>query len=539
MKFTAFDTENAPDGTLTLCVFFDGIDYIVFDYKDYNNQLNFKDAIINHIYNISGNFLFAHNLEYDLINIFYPFNLEMLTLFYKSKLLYARLKNSRKKFLDSFNFSFSSLKEIGKNIGIEKIETDDYYDIDYCKRDTEIVYRYMENFINQYKKEFSLKLKSTLAGCSQQVFLQRFISKKITGKNIDPVLLQGYYGGRCEIFTYGRIEKIAALDINSSYPFSMLNKKYPVSEHYKTKYPQEEYYMSHVRVSCNDNIKYPILPMREERLLFPGGEFETWVSSEELKEAERRGHIKDIEYIETYNFDNAAYIFKEFIKYFYDKRETAKNDKNKFLSQFYKLIMNSTYGRFGLKGNLTSIENEMESIVEIKNTNAINFALPLFVTAYSRIALYEAIIKIADKTEVIYVDTDSIYFSYKNKNHLKSILEDFKIDNAIGNFSYEEFNYGIFLNCKQYLTVTDEMEKYTIKGVPKDNRPEFFHTGKTKFKTPVKYRESLKSVQGLIPNLWIEKEKRNINEYKKRIIIDYDKKPFYKKYDTEALKLRI
>ena len=109
----------------------------------------------------------------------------------------------------------------------------------------------MNNFKNMVNEEFNLKISNTLAGTSQTIFLKRFCEHKLTGLNTDEILLEAYYGGRCEVFTIGKINKIACVDINSSYPYSML-QLIPYGEYYTSKFPQEKFYIAHVKLHIKE-----------------------------------------------------------------------------------------------------------------------------------------------------------------------------------------------------------------------------------------------------------------------------------------------
>lgn len=546
----SFDTENDESGNLTLCIFYNGKDFNIFDYKDYKSNFEMQLAIFNYVQNNNEKLFLAHNLEYDLTNLTKPFLIKYFDWYYSGRLLFAKLHNTKKEFLDTFNFSFSSLKEIGESIGIKKLETDDFYNIDYCKQDALIVYKFYENFKNSMEKLNYKKKKFTLAGTSQDLFLTKYNDKKIDEINVNDELLKSYYGGRCEAFYIGQVNNyIAELDYNSMYPYVMLNNKYPVSENYISIKPQEKVYISQIKVKIKENVKFPILPYRDKKLFFPVGEFTTYATSAEIKKAQDENQIEKITYLKTFNFANVEFIFSDFVNYFYGKRKVFKDNGDIFNSNLYKRLLNSVYGRFCMNKEmkvLTAITKENENNIErlndeigyltIENNSDKykNYAIGIFITAYARIKLYE-LIKQAEqkKYKILYCDTDSVYFSSPlNLNtFVNNVYNDFCINSALGNLSFNLYLSGNFQNAKMYfLKSIGDIEKIKIKGVPKANRKEFFEKGKTKFKRPLKLRSSLHSIQEKEANIWYE------IEYYKRS--NYNKRKVFKNGNTKPIKIK-
>jgi len=545
----AFDSEDNSQGIVQLVNFYDGVKHETFDIKDYTDQRSFKIDLINYIYNCKDNLFIAHNLEYDLNNIFYPENLDMLEMFYKNRLLFAYLSETKKKFIDSFNFSFTSLKNLGEVVGYQKFLVDDFYNVEYNRRDCEIVYKYMNSVDNMLFDEFKIKKKNTMAGTSQNIFLRRFNKEKLLGKNIELEMLNGYYGGRCEVFTLGEIinTSIFEIDINSSYPTSMKYNIYPTGEAYITKNPETILWVAHVEIHIDEKVNIPIIPKRTEKLLFPVGRFETWVTSVEYDRAKKEGHIISCTFLKTYNFKEYDYIFSSYIDYCYEKRLVAKEDKNIFYSNFYKLMMNSVYGRFALKGDMQVLKSleyigvfkeefekfKIGEMDEAINNSNRNYAIPTFVTAYSRILLYDMIqaVEKIPHTQVIYSDTDSVYFFFTKKIDLQDTIvklhEKLPISKKLGDYSICCYNQGCFYNAKSYI-VFDFSHSYKAKckGIKKENRKEFFEKGKTTFKKPMKLRQALRGIQGIDANIWYDFTIEQKSTYNKRKITTKHKKYF-------------
>lgn len=546
-RIYSFDTEDDSCGNLTLFCGYDGKKFDVFDIKDFTNEVEMRLQIISHMESVTADDFFAHNLEYDLNNIFGIKFYKELELFYSGRLIFAKWRDREKLFLDSFNLSFAPLKSLGKIVGKEKIEVEgEFYNADYCKRDAEIVHDYVKKFRSGIKSEFKLQSGFTLAGTSQKIFLKLFDEFNLGGKNVEPELLNAYYGGRCEAFHIGEVENIFEIDVNSMYPFVMESCLFPTGEHFESDEPLTDLYVAHVKVTVKEETKFPILPYRSDKLFFPTGEFETWVTSVELQKAQEEGQIEKIKFIKTFNFTEKDRPFQEFVSEFYAKRKIAKETGDDFNSNLYKLILNSCYGRFCLHKGMNVIsgaDNDNEDFTfkefltdelslfdyKIESDKNKNYAVGLFVTAYARVKLYEIIKKVVDNGFMpLYCDTDSCYFTIDNNtNHrcISDVRSDvssrFNIDFNLGGLSLDYYPKGNFINAKVYtLEKEDGGDKIKTKGIPEKHRKEFIETGKVTYKRPVKLKPMLRGVKGFTENEWIDFSVERHGVYSKRTVFE-------------------
>ena len=97
-----------------------------------------------------------------------------------------------------------------------------------------------------------------------------------------------------------------------------------------------------------DELKVPILPINKngELVTFRGSAEGTWFS-EELKYAQTLGYkiiVKD-----CIIFDKVYGLFDDFVNDLYNLKSQAELEKNMVLRLVFKLILNSLYGRWGLK----------------------------------------------------------------------------------------------------------------------------------------------------------------------------------------------
>lgn len=246
-------------------------------------------------------------------------------------------------------------------------------------------------------------------------------------------------------------------------------------------------------VVCPSNISRPFLPYRDENntLIFPTGNFIGVYYSEELKYARDLGY--SILPLRGYMFEKKSSPFEGFISSLYKSRQEAKKAGNEAMSFFYKICMNSLYGRFGInpESTVTEICNEDQyqewfykdnfqsadkltddyyivnyisnsCIVDDTEWKAPKLAavhLSAAITACSRIHMYPFI----SRPDSYYTDTDSVVLS--------SLLpEDLISSSEMGKFKLEnKVKRGIFLAPKSYmLDIEDDRHIIKHKGPAKD-----------------------------------------------------------------------
>lgn len=531
MKILSFDTEDDSKGKVFIINFYDGENHFTFHHTKYKNQFELKKAAIEFLYKFNPKKLYAHNAEYDIINLAYPYFMDYFLLYYSGRLIFSKVKNSNIKIADSFNFTFTNLKSLGEEVGVKKIEVAGQFDnIDYCRVDTKIVFDFMKKFQGVVKDEFDLKIKNTIAGTSFDIYTKKFMTESVTDKNTNEDLLNWYYGGRTEVFRVGDFKNIFAVDVNSMYPFVMRNFEYPTGEAIETIEPlkQSKFYFSEVEIEV-EKTYIPIIPFRSDKLLFPTGKFTTYATSVEIEASKMAGILKKCRYIRTFNFIESGYIFRDFIDHFYNKRLIYKKENNKFMDTFYKRVMNSTYGRFALKGDLTIISSEDNNFIsEVLDVTkkGINYAIPALITAQARVCLHRHMMNILSLGgKIIYTDTDSVFFT-GNKNIIKKL----PISKNLGDLSLEEYEKGTFYNVKSYMLESEGFEYYKQKGIPSDKRKEYQEKGKTVYQRPMKLKSAMKGVKGILPNEWHDIEMVKRVEYDKRIVL--------KNGDTEAKEIK-
>ena len=232
-----------------------------------------------------------------------------------------------------------------------------------------------------------------------------------------------YFGGRCQCFETGVIETgIKGIDINSSYPDTMRRLLHPVS----VAHIVSQKIGTHTMFVKWQGKNFNAVPVREKFGLnfnTDYGIFNTTIH--EFNAGLETGTIEPDKIIETVSFREVQ-TFENFVDHFYNARLKAKADDNVFLALFYKLILNSSYGKFA-----QSPDNFKDSIIlpwgevapapfEIEFTHG-EYAIwskPSLQKTYFNVATAASItggaranllFGLSNAVRPLYCDTDSIY----------------------------------------------------------------------------------------------------------------------------------
>jgi hypothetical protein len=282
---------------------------------------------------------------------------------------------------------------------------------------------------------------------------------------------------------------LVSLDANSLYPSAMKKGCFPIGpqfviEKMKGKQFIKEFmdrgYLSIVEVIINsNNVRYPLLPYRTKKgdILYPSGRFKGVYNSVDLSEAINDGY--EIEKVcRGVYWKEKKIIFDEIITYLYEKRKDLKKEKNS-LEYVYKILLNSTYGKFNEKIKTSEIfinekngekkyDGRVSRFNKLKNGQAqikINLThsvmrkphqIASFITAYARQIMNNYIRQIGGEN-IFYSDTDSIYLPIEKAKKIK-------LDDNLGGIKND---YGdgiiiekaIFLDIKRYFLKFNKPDK--------------------------------------------------------------------------------
>ena len=363
--------------------------------------------------------------------------------------------------VDTLNWFTSALAVVGKSVGLPKLTMPDskaspaLWDA-YAWRDVEIIRAAFLSFRSFVREHDLGVMQPTLASQAFTAFRHRFMDTQILMHDNERALdleREAYHGGRTEAFWNGETTgKLYKLDINSMYPAIM--RTTPMSVRLKAYFPSYKptwWEIAHggygMVARCKIETDQPAYGVvRDSRLIFPVGRFETVLSTPEILYAEAYGHIKEVG---EWAYYEQEVIFSGFVDYFYEVRQRYKAEGNAAYEYLCKILMNSLYGKFGQSGRKWVETDEFElaepgemnfehpdtgEIVQLrerlgrtqillKGKESENSApvIAAEICAAGRIQLWELIRK-AGVENVFYLDTDSLVVNRTGFDNLQSAI---------------------------------------------------------------------------------------------------------------------
>jgi hypothetical protein len=499
-----------------------------------------------------GKVIFAHNAEYDYTTIYGNIlkNLDSRSIFVGSTFIIA--EKDGVKFFNSLAVLKTSVEELGKNLGLKKLELHDKFktesdakkirvtkkDIEYCFRDCEIVFQFLETM---YRK--TQKIKPTIASCAMEIFSKQYLQREVYIDELNEEFRQSYYGGRVECFKMGKV-KGYKYDVRSLYPFVCTKMVFPDFENLKYKKRIELTRFktilkdfegcAEVLIQFNHDF-LGCLPYRTgKETIFPVGKFRGKYNFNELRNAVKHGakilQVKEIVYGERISFDSLA----QYMTDFYELKDTTKGAE-KLINKF---LLNALTGKFAEKTHsemiyfenfeeFANVQHKYEHLnhdlkyfskdrndfflsVE-KNYVRKNWLIPTissYITSEARVHMFKFYYKYKDS--LLYTDTDSLVTSKAiNKND---------VGIGIGTLKKEDDTVTEIKGNKYYHSKIGEKEIIYLKGVPKNN----FQSGK-KFTYKKMLRTKEATRRGLEPGIFIEVVKTLKGDYTKRIVLSNGK----------------
>ena len=542
-----FDLEGTggPDGFVCGSITGD------FVYEFFTDRRQMFKALLG--YAFDGNWIFSHNLQYDLpVLEGEDFPVGQL-LFTRSSLLWSTYLRGRRRarLLDSQNlFPRHSVGDLGAMVGYEKralpqgllralahgrrwtgfLKPDQELIRRYCQRDAEIVFLAV-SMLQEVVLRLGGQLRPTLAGVGMDIFRRAFHHWpwKSLGPATNTTARPAYYGGRVENFAVGDVEHVNMYDITSLYPSVQAEVRFPHPNHLRlemgvaaSKVLEGWEGVGHFRVHVLDSFT-PALPYRHaSRLFFPLGEFEGDWTLLELRRAMRSG----VQLLRTDWVLGSPITFNPFGEWVHTLfgARWAYLEQGAPQANVVKLILNSLYGRFGLnpEGGLMQLvrlgpDVDIETL-QSYTTREINGTLfaygPMEVKRYPDYVnvLFAAQVASAGRSRLldeleaqgaaaIYCDTDSIITrgtlqTGTGLGEWRAQMLDGKAD-LIGPKEYAAFNRF-------------QEAIYHVKGIPERVAKEYFETGAARFFRALPIREAI--ARGKDPSIWVEtyKSRRHV-----------------------------
>ena len=439
------------------------------EWADFTDIKDFWEWVVSKTTKRRNTYLFAHNPTYDLVaangfNLLDQQEFKVSKFYDKGRTFILKYRGQQRSItvLNMGNYYQGSVKSIGESVGLEKLDMDFKKPtleeaLPYCRRDVEIIKKAMLKWFS-FCTEYDLgSFGVTAPAQAMNSFRHRFVNHPIfihADEAICNLERLSFYGGRTEAFYIGRVEDqvIHYLDVNSMYPYCMESQPFPhrLKAHRQSLSVEGLNQIMETYMVCAKlliRVRDPCIPCRIGRkLIFPVGEFQTFLSTPEIQMIQDHGEILSVDEVSVYE---GSYIFKKFVNFFYTERMKAQKAGDETLSTLLKLIMNSLYGKFGQKGGGWEVLGEtdkpgagFESIYDteankwynIKYINGVSFqeteqvegynsfpAISAHVTSYARRLIYEYASK-AGWPNCFYTDTDSLFVNDQGLKNLDSEL---------------------------------------------------------------------------------------------------------------------
>jgi hypothetical protein len=447
---------------------------------------------------------------------YFPFNLT--NIFYKGLLPQIELWKSIP------NNEYTSLiAEFTGKVWDFKVEAIKYCYLD-CVSLHELLTKFNELIFSHFKVNIINSL--TLPSLAMKIYRSQFMPKdtiyQLLG-NVEKDIRLSYTGGAVDVYiphnrknniwdiTRAVFTKLFVYDANSLYPFVMAKTKMPIGKPIAfsgdiRKVDPDAYGFFFCKITSPAYLEHPILQRKiltkdGERTIAGLGSWTGWIFSKEMDNAFKYGY--EFEIIKGYEFQTGD-IFSEYINKMYNLR--LEYEKGHPLNLIAKLLMNSLYGKFGMRLESTKVEmfnlaDEFESnlfkdlvdlygktvkdfikldnfIVTVRDSLLhyeynekedmfhgldINIAVASAITGGAR--MWMSAFKNNPEFTLYYSDTDSYVF---NKP-----LPSYMVGNKLGQFKLEYIiDRAVFLAPKVYaLITTDGKEIIKVKGLTSEMIP--------------------------------------------------------------------
>lgn len=420
-------------------------------------------------------------------------------------------------FLDTVNYFKQKLETIGEDVGISKLTDNVDFKKEIIVDELFLRYALIDAVILAYKLiQFNNQTKNLgtigfgIASTAYNIWRTSYLNEKIwlhKNKCLMKIERMSYFGGRTEAFRLGFFKNVNGIDINSQYPYQM-TKGLPV-RYIKTirATTKEEINILHRKylelskkycliceVLVSSTLKIPIVPLKHKsKLMFVNGLIPCVLCQPEIDLLIKSGEKILIQGIHIYK---KGYPFKKFALDFYNNKQEMKKLGNEAMEKFYKLILNSSYGKTGEREiseiNRSCDKNFIGKIIEIIGGKEYHFnclgglmkaskfldsdsknaftPIAAFITSYARSYLHESMQKLGYEN-ILYCDTDSIFTTLSQKEIDKKL----KIDKLkLGYWSYDYKNVDMVIyGVKDYIILKNgQTVKQKLKGINLKNSSE-------------------------------------------------------------------
>lgn len=258
-------------------------------------------------------------------------------------------------FADSASIIRTSLKQVGRFIGLEKLDCDtdeaSYSDLcEYNKRDCEIVY-YAIQRVQENVNDLGCEMKYTAASIALTIFRTKFLRADVdTISAVNARFRPHYVGARVERYREhirsGDGVNWRYRDVNSSFPYSYSRKVPGNLIEVRRTIPRrtaDTFLFAECTVEVPETCKVPPVPYRSEgRIFFPTGRIRTILTEWDLDLCELVGaRITDVNSVWVYGLMRGL---EDYAAFFFERKSASKA---LFERELNKANLNFVYGKFG------------------------------------------------------------------------------------------------------------------------------------------------------------------------------------------------
>ena len=242
----------------------------------------------------------------------------------------------------------------------------------------EVMLKFNEKIFNLYSLNITNYV--TAAKLAVGIYTSNFrtnskdLKIKMIRGNVEKEIRNSYYGGNVNVLI-NKMDKGYYYDMNSQYPFAMLNDM-PIGNPILSNDTNLDNYFGFVygEITAPDyeRLRVPYIQLRDKNsdiVDCPRGKFSRMIFSEEMKEALKDGYKINVKY--GYKFERGKNLFKDYIDTMFEIKKNTKDPVEKALS---KLLLNSLYGKFGMR-DITSTMKIVSKEESKKITRDYNYSV--------------------------------------------------------------------------------------------------------------------------------------------------------------------
>lgn len=336
----------------------------------------------------------------------------------------------------------------------------------YAQRDSVITRIVGQSIIDMHSK-YGIALSVSAPHMASRVFRRRFLKETIPLPSTGCIYasLHSYHGGKNN-FPAGKgfHKNVRCVDIKSAYPFAMsflpsfadrqLYYRFNDNGRMPSVLPSFGVYKV---CGFAEATPYPIIYNAAFKAVF-GEVKDLWITGFELNQALRTKLFR-MTSVTGYYYDAAKDTkpspFKEYVLHFYEEKE--RKGIPKWERDFYKLLMNSLYGKFVETRNVHTLLNvrydvdksEIEFSLELVAGGLFNPFIATLITGHTRAYIHQLEISL----KALHTSTDGI-MTQASKRFLSDYLSE-----GLGGLSIEAEGDALLLRNKLYIIYSRDKSK--------------------------------------------------------------------------------